>query len=117
MVSRDLPIDIMRIVSLNRVRKFRRLFRYLGRCHRTPRPRTAGISSNPSLPLPSDDPLCSIRSRAAATQDSTLSDAALRAERIARIQASIAEGRYRVSASDLAQKMIDNMLANRPPAP
>jgi anti-sigma28 factor (negative regulator of flagellin synthesis) len=36
-------------------------------------------------------------------------------EHIDRIRTAIAEGRYHVSAADLAQKLIDHMLVNRPP--
>jgi anti-sigma28 factor (negative regulator of flagellin synthesis) len=39
---------------------------------------------------------------------------ALRMERIAILRKAIAEGRYYVPAGDLAQKLIDHMLANRP---
>jgi flagellar biosynthesis anti-sigma factor FlgM len=91
MVSPHLPIDIMRMVSLNRLRKSRRL---------------AKMSSN--------DQLRSIRRRAAGAEEPS-SDSNVRMEQIARIRAAIAEGRYHVSAADLAQKLIDHMVATRLP--
>jgi len=38
-------------------------------------------------------------------------------EHIARIRTAIASGRYHVSAEYLAQKLIDDMLENKPPKP
>ncbi len=92
---------------MNRLRKIRRLFDCTARCKQTPRLAAADLS-------PSDQ-LRSIRRRAAGVEDPSSADSPLRTEHIARIRAAIAEGRYHVSAADLAQKLIDHMLANQPP--
>ena len=89
---------------MNRLRKILRLFDYAARCKKTSRPRPATMS-------PSDQ-LRSIRRRAAGVEDPSPDDSPLRMEHIARIRAAIAGGRYHVSAADLAQKLVDNMLAN-----
>lgn len=41
-------------------------------------------------------------------------DSSLRAERIATIQRAIKAGTYRISAADIAEKLIGHMLVNRP---
>ncbi len=113
MFSPHLPIDIMRIVSLNRLRKSRRLFdcpvpsQETLRCKKTLRPAVAAAIS------PSDQ-LRTIRRSAAGVQEPS-ADSPLRMEEIARIRTAIAEGHYHVSSADLAQKLIDHMLANCPP--
>ncbi len=108
MFSRDLPIDIMRIVSLNRVRKIRSLFDSTARRNKT-------LCLEATATRSSIDQLRSIRKRAAGAEDPSPADSPVRTELIARIRAAIAEGRYHVSAAHLAQKLIDNMLANQPP--
>ena len=108
MVSPHLPIDIMRMLSLNRLRKFRPLLDHTARCKELPRLDAAARMSP-------RDQLRSIRRRAAAAEESFSADAHARMEHIARIRTAIAEGRYHVSAADLVQKLIDHMLVNRPP--
>jgi anti-sigma28 factor (negative regulator of flagellin synthesis) len=108
MVLPDLPIDIMRIVSLNRLRKFRRLFDYTVRCEEMPRLDAAAKMS-------SSDQLRSIRKRAGKVEEPSSADSHARMEHLAGIRTAIAEGRYHVSAADLAQKLIDHMVANRLP--
>jgi flagellar biosynthesis anti-sigma factor FlgM len=108
MVSPHLPIDIMRMVSLNRLRKSQRLFDHAVRCQEILRPDAAAKMS-------SSDQLRSIRKRAAGAEEPSSADSHARMERIAFIRTAIAEGRYHVSAADLAQKLIDHMIANRPP--
>ncbi len=98
-----LPIEIMRIVSLNRLRKSRRWFGRNLCGEQYPRLDTAiGISSDAQLRF--------IRRRAAGVEGSSFSSA-VRMEHIARIRTAIAEGRYHVSAADLAQKLVDHMVA------
>jgi hypothetical protein len=108
MVSPHLPIEIMRMVSLNRLRKFRRLFDHTLRCKETPR-----LDAAPWTPP--GDHLRSIRRRAAEAEDPFAAAAHARMERIARIRNAIAEGRYHVSPEDLAEKLINHMLTNHPP--
>jgi flagellar biosynthesis anti-sigma factor FlgM len=108
MVSPHLPIDIMRMVSLNRLRKSQRLFDHTVRYKKTLRPDAAPRMS-------SSDQLRSIRKRAAGAEERASAGSHLHMEHIARIRTAIAEGRYHVSAGDLAQKLIDHMIANRPP--
>ncbi|MGD0647339.1 MAG: flagellar biosynthesis anti-sigma factor FlgM [Acidobacteriaceae bacterium] len=60
------------------------------------------------------DQLRSIRKRAAAVERPSSADSHARMARIDRIRIAIAEGRYHVSAADLAQKLIDHIVANRP---
>jgi anti-sigma28 factor (negative regulator of flagellin synthesis) len=97
----------MRIVSLNRVRKSRRSIDYTDWRKKTPRPDGVATVS------PSEQ-LRTIRRRAAGTAEPSSADLPPRMENIARIGRAIAEGRYHVSAADLAKKLIHHMLANRP---
>jgi len=92
---------------LNRLRKFRSLFDATIRCKKMPRLAATNMSSSVQLH--------SIRRRAARGDELSSADSPARMEHIARLRTAIAEGRYHVSADDLAQKMIDHMLANRPP--
>ena len=46
----------------------------------------------------------------------TSHEPSVRTERIAALRSTIAAGRYHVAATDLAQKLIDHMLVNRPAA-
>jgi anti-sigma28 factor (negative regulator of flagellin synthesis) len=108
MVSPILPIDIMRMVSLNRLRKSQRLFDYTVRYDESLR-----LDAAPRMS--SSDQLRSIRKRAAGAEEASSADSHSRMEHIACIRTAIAEGRYHVSAADLAQKLIDHMIANRPP--
>ncbi len=108
MVFPHLPIDILRIVSLNRFRKFRRSFDHSLRCEERPRPDAAAS-------LSTSDQLHSIRRRAGGADEPLFAGLDARMEHIARIRIAIAEGRYHVSAADLAQKLIDHMVANRRP--
>jgi anti-sigma28 factor (negative regulator of flagellin synthesis) len=101
-----LPIDIMRIVSLNRLRKSQRLFDRTLFSDETPHLGAAAQRS-------SSEALRSIRRRVAGEDDSHPAPSAARMEHIARIQDAIAAGRYHVSAADLAQKLIDHILAMR----
>src|ERR1700734_497523 len=108
MVFPHLPIDMMRMVSLNRLRKFRRLFNDTVRCKETLR-----LAAAPRMS--SSDHLRSIRRRAARVQEPPSAGSHARMEHIARIRTALAEGRYHISAADLAQKLIDHMIANRLP--
>ena len=108
MVSPHLPINIMRMAPLNRLRKFRRLFDHTARCDEILR-----LDAAPRMP--SSDQLRSIRRRAAEAERPSSADSQARMEHIARIRTAIAEGRYHVSAADLAQKLIDHIVANRRP--
>jgi anti-sigma28 factor (negative regulator of flagellin synthesis) len=92
------------MVSLNRLRKSQRLFDYK---------ETLRLDATPRMP--SSDQLRSIRRRAAGADEPFSADSHHRMEHIARIRTAIAEGRYHVSAPDLAQKLIDQMIANLPP--
>ena len=105
-----LPIDIMRIVSLNRWRKFRRWFDHTVRCKET-------LRLDAALTMSSIEQIRSIRRRAAGVPELRSADLHLRMEHIARIRTAIASGRYHVSAEYLAQKLIDDMLENKPPKP
>ena len=96
------------MVSLNRLRKFRRLFDHTLRCKETPR-----LDAAPWTPP--GDHLRSIRRRAAEAEDPFAAAAHARMERIARIRNAIAEGRYHVSPEDLSEKLINHMLTNHPP--
>ena len=107
MVFPHLPIDIMRMVSLNRLRKSQRLFNYTLRCQEMPR-------LDAAVKMLSSDQLCSIRRHAAGAEQPSSGASLARMEHIARIRTAIAEGRYHVSAADLAEKLIDYMVANRP---
>jgi len=98
----------MRMVSLNRSRKFRSLFDITVRCKELPRLAAAAD-------LSSSAQLRAIRRRAARGDEPSSVDSHTRMEHIAGIRTAIAEGRYHVSADDLAQKLIDHMLANRTP--
>jgi anti-sigma28 factor (negative regulator of flagellin synthesis) len=102
-----LPIDTMRVVSLNRERKSRRSIDYTDWRKKTLRPDGAATMS------PSEQ-LRSIRRRAAGIEEPSSAGSPPRMENIARIGRAIAEGRYHVSAADLAKKLIHHMLANRP---
>jgi anti-sigma28 factor (negative regulator of flagellin synthesis) len=102
-----LPIDIMRIVSLNRSRKFRRMFDSTVRRKRTPRfGATPTMSSTEQIRL--------IRRRAAGVEAPPTASFDLRMEHIARIRTAIAEGRYYVSAEELTQKLVDTLLEIQP---
>lgn len=93
---------------MNRSRKSRRLFDYTECRKETLRP--DGGSA-----MFSSEQLRVTRRRAAGVEEPPSTDSYLRMEHIARIRTAIAEGRYHVSAADLAQKLIHHMLANRPP--
>ena len=90
---------------MNRSRKSRRLFDHTLRCEELPRHDAAARMS-------SIDQLRSIRRRAAGVEEPFSAASPARMEHLARIRAAIAEGRYHVSAADLAQKLIDHMVAN-----
>ena len=110
MFLRHLSIDTVRIVSLNRLRKFRQLFDRTARCRESLR-----FDAIPTVTF--SEQIRSIRRRAAGAPQPRSTDSQLRMEKIAGIRAAIAEGRYHVSADDLAQKMIDTVLDKRPPKP
>ncbi len=114
MFPSHLPIDIMRIVSLNRLRKSRRLFDHPVRSKETLRCQET-LSLDGVGTMSSSEHLRAIRRRAAGVEAPPSSDSHLRMERISRIRTAIAEGRYHVSAADLAQKLIQHIRTNRPP--
>jgi anti-sigma28 factor (negative regulator of flagellin synthesis) len=118
----DPPIDIVRIFSLNKARKSRKLLDLARSRETTRRVRVR---------------LCSVKINCyASTADSAsgvggvlktgvTGSQGARMERLAALKTAIAQGRYHVSAADLAEKLIDHMLAcqarknpppkNRPP--
>jgi anti-sigma28 factor (negative regulator of flagellin synthesis) len=105
-----LPIEIVRRVFLNRSRKSRRLFDHTLRCDEMPR-------LDSSATMSSVDQLRSIRRRAAGIEETFSAASPARMEHLARIRAAIAEGRYHVSAADLAEKLIHHMVAKRSSEP
>ncbi len=95
---------------LNRSRKSRRLFDH-GPC------REEMLRLDSTARMSSIDQLRSIRRRAAGIEEPFSAASPARMEHLVRIRAAIAEGRYHVSAADLAQKLIDHMIANRSSEP
>ena len=59
----------------------------------------------------------SLRRLATLCQNPSPAEISARMERIAAIQKSIAAGTYRIPAAEIADKLIDHMLMNRPPRP
>ena len=98
---------------MNRLRKSRRLFGCTVSCKETLRCQEA-LGPEGAATMFASDQLRSIRRRAAVVQEPS-ADSLLRMEHIAMIRRAIAEGRYHVSATDLAQRLIHHMLANRTP--
>lgn len=93
---------------MNRLRKFRQLFDHTARCKEMPRLDAAARMS-------SSDQLRSIRKRVGKVEEPSSANSHARMEHLADIRTAIAEGRYHVSAADLAQKLIDHMVVNRSP--
>ncbi len=83
------------------------MFDHTARCREIPRLDAAARTSF-------SEQVRSIRRRAAGVEEPTADDSDARMERIARLRTAIAEGRYHLSADELAQKLIAHMLANRP---
>jgi anti-sigma28 factor (negative regulator of flagellin synthesis) len=81
----------------------------------TARPREGTSFSAGSTEAPTDEQKDSVRRLAAWCQKPSPADASLRSKRIAVIKSAITAGTYRISAADIADKLIDHMLMNRPP--
>lgn len=61
------------------------------------------------------EPEASVRRLAALCQHLSPTDRSQRDDRIAALQKAIADGSYRISAADIAEKLIEHMMINRPP--
>jgi anti-sigma28 factor (negative regulator of flagellin synthesis) len=99
MFADDLPIDNMRTVSLNRLRKFRRSLELGVRCKKRLRADDVTISS----PIVRQRPI----RRVSYGEESAPVDVMRRMQRIVQLKLAISEGRYHVSAEALAQKILD----------
>jgi Anti-sigma-28 factor, FlgM len=119
------PISIMRIFSLNKVRKSWELL-HVNESRHGVRHGQAGIFKRKNLKMScvvvtasSPKSVLSGFQRGAtglrrASPDPSYAQRDVRMERVAAIRAAIAQGSYHVSAADLAQKLMDHMLAHRP---
>ena len=105
MFRADLPIYVMRIVSLNKARRSSESFN-VARSRRSTRRVPARLCRIKLSCLASPSPT---------STTPTPPPTPTRMERLADLKAAIAQGRYHVSAADLAQKLMDHLLGSRPP--
>ncbi len=107
MFRADLPIYVMRIFSLNKARRSSESFN-AARSRRSTRRVPARLYRIKLSCLASPSPTST-------APDPTPPPTPTRMERLADLKAAIAQGRYHVSAADLAQKLMDHLLGSRPP--
>jgi flagellar biosynthesis anti-sigma factor FlgM len=119
MFRADLPIYVMRIASLNKARKSWELFDVARSREKTRRvPAHLCRIKLSCLVSTADSPNSAHRAfqkDSAALPAASPAPTPARMERVAALRAAIAQGRYHVSAADLAQKIMDHMLALHPP--
>jgi anti-sigma28 factor (negative regulator of flagellin synthesis) len=122
MFSADLPISILRIFSLNKVRKSWELLDIDESKDGARQGRVGLFRVKRSCFAPAEDSpkgVSNVFQKDAtgfrkASQDSSYAQMGVRMERIVTIRAAIAQGSYHVSAADLALKLMGHMLAHRP---
>jgi anti-sigma28 factor (negative regulator of flagellin synthesis) len=112
------PIENMRILSLNRARRSRELIGIARSREKTCRvqPRLCKAKGS-HIASTADSPNSihrALQKDVIEIQPASPDHSRARMERLVALKTAIAQGRYQVSAADLAQKLINHMLARRP---